>query len=133
MFHVMNERLLPPIEDLQSTTEDLLQTIERTLDALLSSQRSQLDEITDFIGDGLLLWQQHQNGLINKERQIQEKLETTRTEHNEKNQQLESSLDIWLDKLRQASGKDDLKHHFNQVFTFLLQNNPTTELLYCIR
>ena len=111
----MNERLLPPIEDLQSTTEDTLQNIEQTLDALLSAQRSQLDEITDFIGDGLLLWQQHQNGLINKERQIQERLETTRTEHNEKNQQLESSLDIWLDKLRQASSKDDLQHHFNQV------------------
>ena len=129
----MNERLLPSIEDLQSTTEEKLQNVEQTLDAILSLQRSQLVEIADFIGDGLVLWQQHQDGLIRKERLIQEKLETTRTEHNEKNQQLESSLDIWLDKLRQASGKVDLEHHFNQVFTFSITLQLYTEVLYFIK
>ena len=115
MFQVMNDRLLPPVEDLHANTEEMIHCVEQSLDSHLSMQRSQLDDITDFIGEGLSLWQQHQDGLNNKERVVQEQLDTTRSEHNTKSHQLESSLDLWLDKLRQAPNKTDLQLHFNQV------------------
>ncbi|KAI6645946.1 hypothetical protein LOD99_13203 [Oopsacas minuta] len=119
VFQVMNDRLLPPVEDLQACTEEMLHSIEQSLDSLLIAQRNQLGDIADYVGDGMCLWQQHENGLNNKERQIQEELDVTRTEHDTKTQKLESSLDLWLDKLRQAACKTDLQYQFDQAKKYL--------------
>ena len=115
MFQVMNDRLLPPVEDLHAITEEMVHCIEQSLDSHLSMQRSQLDDITDFIGEGSFLWQQHQDGLNSQERVVQEQLDSKRAEHNTKNHYLESNVDLWLDKLRQAPNKPELQLHFNQV------------------
>ena len=132
---MMNERLLPPVEEREDCNEELVHSVEESLDTILSQQRSQLEDIADAIGDTQVLWEQHQDGLRAKERRIQEQLDSTRAEHNVKNQQLESSLDLWLDRLRQAPNKSELHYQFNLVrsnWTLCLSLQPLVVVVMLI-
>ncbi|XP_033116151.1 coiled-coil domain-containing protein 180-like [Anneissia japonica] len=106
---VMEGSFLPLIGERQRIFEEMLQTMDKSLENLSVAYSSQLHHLFKYAQGAGHLWDVHEIGLAKRERQLQEMLEACRHEHDNQNQDTEANLDIIMDRMRQEATEEVLK------------------------
>ena len=102
----MSQHFLPLVEQVDRRMRAELQSVERSLDLLLSAQNAQFDSLYQYGQGAAHLWDTHLVTLEGKEREFHEDLEKCRHRHDGENQNLEANLDVVLDRLRQSASQE---------------------------
>ena len=80
-------------------------SLQKCLDAVLEHQEAEFLKIFQYAQGAADQWENHQFSLREVESEYLDRLGTTRERHNQENQFQEISLDIILDRLRQAASQ----------------------------
>ncbi|XP_038046309.1 coiled-coil domain-containing protein 180-like isoform X2 [Patiria miniata] len=116
---VIEEHCLPQVGNQQRIFENTLETIDKSLEQLADKHSEQLRSLFKFSQGAAHLWDVHEIGLAKKERDLQERLEDCRHEHDNQNQDMEANLDIIMDRLRQESSEETLKDRLQKALLML--------------
>jgi len=119
VYEVMNEHFLPLVEQHASRAREELQNTEKSLEAVLSSQRSQFHALFQYAQGPAHLWDSHTSALAEMEKTFQEGLEKCRSVHDVENQNMEANLDVVLDRLRQGASQEVLKQYLEEALRML--------------
>ncbi|XP_077986671.1 coiled-coil domain-containing protein 180-like [Glandiceps talaboti] len=119
IIEVIEDHFLPQLGNRQRMFEDHLETMDKALEQLSQEQEVKLKSLFKFAQGAAHVWDVHEIGLAKQERELQEKLETCRHEHDSKNQDLEANLDIIMDRLRQESSEQSLKETLEKALNML--------------
>ena len=74
--------------------------------------KSNLQSLFHFHRKGAIIWSSHEIGINSMNTELTDRVKVCRNKHDDINQQLESSLDILLDKMRQDTAEIELDQHF---------------------
>ena len=102
----MSQHFLPLVEQADQRMRTELQSVEHSLDVLLSAQSAQFQSLYQHAQGAAHLWDTHLITLEEMERVFQEDLENCRHQHDVENQNLEANLDVVLDRLRQSASQE---------------------------
>ena len=97
---------MPLVEQVDQRMRTELQSVEHSLDVLLTGQGAQFQSLYQYSQGAAHLWDTHVVALEGRERAFQEGLEKCRHQHDVENQNLEANLDIVLDRLRQSVSQE---------------------------
>ncbi|XP_002742433.1 coiled-coil domain-containing protein 180-like [Saccoglossus kowalevskii] len=109
VIEVIEEHFLPQLGQRQRIFEDNLENMDKALEQLSHEQELKLKSLFKFAQGAAHVWDVHEIGLAKRERDLQEKLEACRHEHDNKNQDMEANLDIIMDRMRQEGSQHSLK------------------------
>ncbi|XP_071948250.1 coiled-coil domain-containing protein 180-like [Antedon mediterranea] len=119
VLSVIEEKFLPLIGERQKVFEEILQTMDKSLENLSVAYASQLHSLFKYAQGAGHLWDVHEIGLAKQERKLQEMLEACRHEHDNLNQDMEANLDIVMDRMRQEATEDTLKDKLSKAMLAL--------------
>ncbi|XP_071821141.1 coiled-coil domain-containing protein 180-like isoform X2 [Apostichopus japonicus] len=110
---------LPQLGERQKVFENHLDTMDKSLENLAETTAHKLRSLFKYAQGAAHLWDVHEINLAKRERELQEKLEECRHNHDNVNQQMEANLDIVLDRLRQESSKESLQKSLEKAVDLL--------------
>ncbi|PIK36653.1 putative coiled-coil domain-containing protein [Apostichopus japonicus] len=117
---VVESFFLPQLGERQKVFENHLDTMDvKSLENLAETTAHKLRSLFKYAQGAAHLWDVHEINLAKRERELQEKLEECRHNHDNVNQQMEANLDIVLDRLRQESSKESLQKSLEKAVELL--------------
>ncbi|XP_070532747.1 coiled-coil domain-containing protein 180-like [Ptychodera flava] len=119
VIEVIEEHFLPQLGQRQRMFEDHLEQMDKSLEQLSQEQEIKLKSLFKFSQGAAHVWDVHEIGLARQERELQEKLESCRHTHDNKNQDMEANLDIIMDRMRQEGSEHALKETLEKALNML--------------
>ncbi|XP_050966695.1 coiled-coil domain-containing protein 180 isoform X2 [Labeo rohita] len=107
--NIVNVEILPLIGQCQSQTEIYLEKLDTAFERLAKTAAYDSKCLFKLMNGAAQLWEIHCAGMLNREQQLQNSLESLSQVHEQENQRKEAQLDMMLDKLRQESSEEALK------------------------
>ncbi|XP_045696693.1 coiled-coil domain-containing protein 180 isoform X2 [Phyllostomus hastatus] len=116
---VVSPSFFQMVGELQSKTEEELESLEKSFEALAKRAEGQSLELFSYFQEAVQLWEAHRGVLSVQELELQKRMEHQRHRHNLENKAQEALLDELLDQLRQQSSEATLKSHLEKAKDFL--------------
>ncbi|KAK2911716.1 hypothetical protein Q8A67_003849 [Cirrhinus molitorella] len=117
--NIVNMEILPLIGQCQSQTEIYLEKLDAAFERLAKTAAYDSKCLFRFMCGAAQLWEIHCAGMLNREQQLQNSLESLSQIHKQENQRKEAQLDRMLDKLRQESSEESLKASLEETLNYL--------------
>ncbi|XP_042580588.1 coiled-coil domain-containing protein 180 [Cyprinus carpio] len=117
--NIVNVEILPLIGQRQSQTEIYLEKLDKAFECLAKTAAYDSKCLFKFMCGAAQLWENHCAGMLNREQQLQNSLESLSQVHELENQRKEAQLDMMLDKLRQESSEEALKASLKKTLNYL--------------
>ncbi|XP_041370743.1 coiled-coil domain-containing protein 180-like [Gigantopelta aegis] len=116
---LVNTEMLPLVGERQALFEKSLEDMEKNVELHHSLITEKIAAMFKFAQGAAHVWDVHEIGLAKQERILQEKLEHSRHEHDNFNQEREANLDIVMDRMRQDANEVDLKENLKIALDML--------------
>ncbi|XP_073688966.1 coiled-coil domain-containing protein 180-like, partial [Garra rufa] len=117
--NIVNVEILPLIGQCQSQTEVYLEKLDTAFERLAKTAAYDSKCLFKFMCRAAQLWEIHCTGMLNREQQLQNSLESLSQVNEQENQRKEAQLDMMLDKLRQESSEEALKTSLEKTLSYL--------------
>eukprot|EP00794_Sanderia_malayensis_P016105 gene16105-17726_t len=113
------EQMLPLIGEKRARFDYELEKYEKYTDEISAAQKQEFRSLFKYLQGAAHIWDSHELALIKEERELQERLDKNRKEHDTQNQIKEAKLDIVLDRMRQDASEEVLKMSLKQSLEML--------------
>ncbi|XP_065068754.1 coiled-coil domain-containing protein 180-like isoform X2 [Rhopilema esculentum] len=116
---ISTDHLSPLVGEKRARFEYELDKYEKYTDEIPAAQKQLFKMLFKFLLGAAHVWDTHEIGLTREERELQERLDKNRREHDTQNQIKEAKLDIVMDRMRQDPSEEALNMSLKQSLEML--------------